>query len=85
MSNSKPDVGRDDLLAENPIYNMLKNSPIFNQLAPSLGGMISPNDIKAELNGASRGALLNLKGRPGNIRFGSDEDSMFQDDNSSLV
>jgi hypothetical protein len=28
-SISKAEVGRDDLLAENPIYNMLKNSPMY--------------------------------------------------------
>jgi hypothetical protein len=29
VSSSRAEVGRDDLLAENPIYNLLKNSPIY--------------------------------------------------------
>jgi len=37
--------------------------------------MVSGSEIKTEINGASRGALVNLKGRPGNIRFGSDEET----------
>jgi len=44
-------------------------------LGPSLGGIVSLSDIKTEVKGASRGALSNLKGRPGNLRFGSDDDT----------
>ena len=67
-------AGRDDLLAENPLFNQLKNSPIFQQI-----GIQQQNDE----NSASRGAFMYAKGNlKNNLRFQSDE---FNSNNNSVI